>query len=51
MGEKEHHIWCDLYDEPFESCWICKLLHKKYPMKGLTSKELVEKYFPSVVRR
>ena len=48
---KEHHIWCNFWTGPVETCEMCKRFNKSYPMDGLTPDELIKKHFPNVVVR
>lgn len=56
LGDKsapytEHHIWCNFWGTPVETCWQCKGLYKEYPMDGMSGDELQQKYFPNVIKR
>lgn len=48
---KQHHIWCNYWSRPVETCKQCKGLYKNYPMGDLTPDELRLKHFPNVTKR
>ena len=47
----QHHIWCNFWGTPLETCKQCAGLYERYPMEGMTEKELVAKHFPNVIAR
>ena len=56
LGDKsapytEHHIWCNFWGTPVETCRQCKGLYNEYPMNGMSGDELQQKYFPNVIKR
>ena len=46
----EHHIWCNFFGAPREGCKMCEGLYEHYPMDKLSGDELLEKYFPEVIK-
>lgn len=48
---KRHHVWCNFWNSPVETCKQCKGLYKDYPMGDLSEEELRMKHFPNVIPR
>ena len=50
----EHHVWCNFYNCPVESCKMCERLFDKYPygegQECQDEEDLALKYFPKNVR-
>lgn len=45
---ERHHIWCNNGVGPVKDCKQCHRLYEKYPMDGLSPKDVARKYFPDV---
>lgn len=48
---KQHHIWCNYWTRPIETCKMCKGLYEKYPMDNKSPDELIKEHFPNVIVR
>ena len=46
-----HHIWCNYWEGPEETCEQCKSLSQRFPEKGMTPGEMLKRYFPNVTDR
>jgi hypothetical protein len=46
MSRNNHHIFCNYWATPVETCRLCKRLNRDYP--PVEEKDLVEFYFPDV---
>jgi hypothetical protein len=46
-----HHIWCNFWNGPVETCVLCKGLYERYPMDGMSPDELQKKHFPDAIKR
>jgi len=50
--EKDHHPFCNYFAQPRKGCKMCEKFWPKYPMeRGMTTMDLVKKYFPDVYAR
>ena len=45
----KHHIWCNSWNMPAETCTQCKSLRERYPDEILSPEELMEKYFQDAI--
>jgi hypothetical protein len=52
MPFRGHHIWCNqINNRPPEECPTCIEFNKKYPESGLSEDEMLERYYPNVIKR
>jgi hypothetical protein len=50
-GAEGHHIWCNYWGTPVDTCVSCKTLKKFYPEDGKTPDELQREHFPDALKR
>lgn len=47
---KRHHVWCNFWTRPVETCTMCAGLRKDYP-EDCSEDELMMRHFPDNIKR